>query len=80
MLCDMTKPVTLSEEAFRVLRSLKREGESDSDVLLRLAAHEGKDPRLLLRARLRPAGESWDEVARELEEMAEADREDFAAG
>lgn len=78
MLYYMTKPVTLSEEAFRTLRSLKAEGESDSDVVLRLAAREEKDPRLLLRVGLEPVGESWDEVARELEEMAKADRRDFA--
>lgn len=71
----MTKPVTLSEEAFRVLRSLKRDGESDSDVILRLAAEAGKkkDPTILLRARLKPAFGSWEQYEVLREKMRQAD-------
>jgi len=43
----MTKPVTLSDNAFAALRKEKKEGESDSDVVQRLikeARGERKDP------------------------------------
>lgn len=73
----MTKPVTLSEEAFRVLRSLKRQGESDSDVVLRLAGRSEKDPYLFLKVKLQPAGRSWAEVDRRLSRMHRADVESF---
>jgi len=68
----MTKPVTLSDEAFRVLRANKRPGESDSDVVLRLAEQGGKDPWLIFRTPRRTKAE----IARHewfLKEMREAD-------
>ena len=43
----MTKPVTLSDSAFAALRKEKKQGESDSDVVLRLletARASQKDP------------------------------------
>lgn len=58
----MTKPVTLSEEAYRLLRELKRGGESFSDVVIRLAGKAKKDPRAFLRIKLDPAFGSWDDV------------------
>lgn len=48
----MARSVSLSDEAFRVLRSEKRPGESDSDVLLRLAREartKRKDPMAFFR-------------------------------
>lgn len=47
ILSHMTKPVTLSDSAFAALRKEKKEGESDSDVVLRLikeAVGRRKDP------------------------------------
>ena len=63
----MVKPVSLSDPAFAVLRREKRENESDSDVILRLAreAREGRrDPLSFLSYRPRRAGsykafEAW---------------------
>lgn len=68
MLSYMTRPVTLSEAAFKALRSLKRQGESDSDVVLRLVARERgvKDPSLVLRIKVDPAFGSWENYERVL--------------
>ncbi len=52
----MVRPVSLSEPAFAVLRAEKRQGESDSDVVLRLAreARAGRrDPRAFQKYRPR---------------------------
>lgn len=51
----MTKPVTLSEEAFRELRREKRPEESTSDAILRLIRNskERQDPSKLFRLRLK---------------------------
>lgn len=48
----MARSVSLSDEAFAVLRRSKREGESDSDVVLRLAreaSRKEKDPMAFIR-------------------------------
>lgn len=45
---DMPKTVQFSDEAYATLVALKRQGESFSDVVKRLAA-ERKDPRRLLK-------------------------------
>lgn len=39
----MAPTITLSEEAYESLRALKREGESVSDVVQRLASAEGDE-------------------------------------
>jgi len=51
----MTKPVTLSEEAFRELRRERKANESTSDVILRLirTVKSRKDPSKLFRLRLK---------------------------
>lgn len=53
----MARSVHLSEDAYDLLTALKREGESYSDTVLRLAA-ERKDPRQLLE--LSPPREGFD--------------------
>lgn len=70
----MTKPVTLSEEAYRLLREVKQEGESFSDVVIRLIGRARKDPRAFLRIRLDPAFGSWDEYAEELRKSRGTER------
>ncbi len=50
----MVRPVSLSDPAFSSLRKEKREGESDSDVVLRLiheARGQRKNPEIFLRWR-----------------------------
>lgn len=51
----MTKPVTLSEEAFRELRRERKPHESTSDTILRLirSAPSRKDPSRIFRLRLK---------------------------
>lgn len=72
----MARSTTLSDEAFGLLRSLKRPGESDSDVVLRLA-HEAriakKDPLRFVRRKARFAF-SEEEHAQMIQEGDEADR------
>lgn len=69
----MPKTVQFSDAAYATLRALRREGESFSDALLRLAS-ERKDPRALRDLGLDPA---WDfEGARA--KMAAADRATLA--
>ena len=54
----MTRPVTLSEEAFAAIRGAKRGEESTSDVVLRLireARSATRDPARILRLRLERA-------------------------
>ena len=41
VLC-MTKVISLSDEAYRTLKELKRSGESFSDVVIRVASKEKK--------------------------------------
>lgn len=53
----MPKTVQLSDEAYATLASMKRQGESFSEVVKRLAS-ERKDPRRLLH--LTPPDPSWD--------------------
>lgn len=74
ILSYMTKPVTLSEDAYRVLRSLKRDGESFSDVVLRLAGRGRKDPRAVLRLKVDPAFGSWANYGRVLRKSRLAER------
>jgi len=40
----MTKVISLSEKAYEVLKKMKREGESFSDVVLRLSKKGSKRP------------------------------------
>jgi predicted CopG family antitoxin len=71
----MARSVTLSDEAFLALRTEKREGESDSDVILRLrkeARSKRKDPWLFVR-RKAAFVVSEEEHLRFLEEMRKAD-------
>jgi len=44
----MARTITVSEEAFEALRRLKREGESYSQLILRLAGREEERRRRLL--------------------------------
>lgn len=74
----MVRPVSLSDPAFAALRAEKREGESDSDTVLRLVglARAGqRDPRRFLKFRpkrvMTPA-----EHEEFLRRMDAADRED----
>ncbi|MBS7251569.1 MAG: antitoxin VapB family protein [Candidatus Freyarchaeota archaeon] len=38
----MTKTISLSDEAYKLLKSIKRDGESFSDVIKRLVGKKGK--------------------------------------
>lgn len=72
----MVKPVSLSDPAFAALRREKREGESDSDVVLRVireAMRARKDPDRFLDhdPELRW---TWEEHLEFLERMDKADR------
>lgn len=72
----MARSTTLSDDAFRALRREKREGESDSDVVMRLVreARSGRgDPKRFLTSPVRFAF-SEDELERFRARMAEADR------
>lgn len=75
----MVKPVSLSDPAFEALRDEKEEGESDSDVVLRLireARSARKDPYHFVRSRdSRERALSLEEHEAALEEMDRADRE-----
>ncbi len=54
----MARSTSLSDQAFRALRSQKREGESDSDVVLRLVRETNrkeKDPLAFFRHPPEPA-------------------------
>lgn len=72
----MVKPVSLSDPAFEALRDEKREGESDSDVVLRLveeARSSRKDPMHFVRkAPERERALSYEEHMEALEKMDEA--------
>lgn len=72
----MTKPVTLSEAAFKALRSVKRQGESDSDVVLRLIAkqRDAKDPSMVSRLKIHPMFGSWDNYEKVLRQSKAAER------
>lgn len=74
----MVKPVSLSDPAFAALREEKQEGESDSDVVLRLvreARASRKDPWHFVRTRkLRKRAMSHEEHLEFLETMREVDR------
>lgn len=72
----MTRPITLSEQAFRALRAQKRDGESDSDVVLRLieAGVQKKDPMIFFKVKLKPAFGSWKKYDAWRRKMNEADR------
>lgn len=72
----MARTISLSDEAFLALRSEKRVGESDSDVVLRLLRDvriKRKDPKRMLRVVHEPivAPETYDAF---LDGMREADR------
>lgn len=74
----MARSTTLSDEAFSALRAEKKEGESDSDVILRLrreARAKRKDPLRFLRRKPSFAfpEKQYDRI---LERMREADRRD----
>jgi predicted CopG family antitoxin len=75
----MVKPVSLSDPAFEALREEKQEGESDSDVVLRLieeARSSRKDPMHFLRKTpQRERALSYEEHLEAIERMDEADRE-----
>lgn len=74
----MARSVTLSDEAFLALRAEKREGESDSDVVLRLrreARAQRKDPWRFVR-RKATFVVSEEEHLRFLAEMRSADTRD----
>lgn len=73
----MARSVSLSDEAFMVLRRDKLEGESDSDVVLRLhrtAHRREKDPMAFFR---NPPTADWspEEYARRREESRKRDIE-----
>lgn len=73
----MARTTSLSDEAFAALRAEKREGESDSDVVLRLlreARTGGKDPYHFIEsdAELAFPPEEFD---RYREKMREADKD-----
>jgi len=67
----MTKVISLSEEAYRTLKDLKRKGESFSDVIIRIAG--SREARSLAEFAGRWAGADLDavfgEVLREREEV-----------
>lgn len=65
----MPRTVQLSDEAYATLAALKKQGESFSDVVRRIAA-ERKDPRQLLKLRVR-SDHDYEMVHRK---MAAADR------
>ncbi len=73
----MARSVSLSDVAFQALRSEKREGESDSDVVLRLyreARRKRKDPMAFLD---RSSERAWSHEEYEdfQERMRQADHE-----
>lgn len=74
----MVRPVSLSDPAFAALREEKKEGESDSDVVLRLvreARSARKDPWHFVRTRkLRKRVWTPEEHLQILEKMREVDR------
>lgn len=73
----MARSISLSDEAFRTLRDEKREGESDSDVLLRLAREarrKRKDPMAFLDDPPEPEWD-WETYQTFREKMREADIE-----
>jgi predicted CopG family antitoxin len=76
----MVKPVSLSDPAFDALREEKQEGESDSDVVLRLieeARSSRKDPMHFVRTRSqRERALTIEEHEEALQKMDEASRED----
>jgi predicted CopG family antitoxin len=72
----MARTTSLSDEAFEALRAEKREGESDSDVVLRLlreARTGGKDPFHFMESDLE-MGFSREEFDRFRDKMREADQ------
>lgn len=74
----MVRPVSLSDPAFAALRSEKRPGESDSDVVLRLARRARaaeRDPRRFLKFRPKRALTPAEHEAM-IRRMDAADRED----
>lgn len=74
----MARSVSLSDEAFVALREEKREGESDSDVVLRLrreARAKRKDPERFFRGRAKYALSAAERLAdREARDRAEEER------
>jgi predicted CopG family antitoxin len=76
----MVKPVSLSDPAFEALREEKQEGESDSDVVLRLieeARSSRKDPMHFVRTRSqRERALTIEEHEEALQTMDEASRDD----
>jgi predicted CopG family antitoxin len=69
----MARGVSLSDDAFTVLRSQKRPGESDSDVVLRLAGEaraRRKDPMAFFRTPPKPrwSPSEYDEFRRRMRE------------
>jgi predicted CopG family antitoxin len=71
----MARSVSLSDKAFRILRSHKGKNESDSDVVIRLA-HEARSRVARLEAYLRnpPRHDGdWERHERFLEEMRKVD-------
>jgi len=73
----MVKPVSLSDPAFAALRKEKKNGESDSDVVLRLikeANSKRKDPMAFLRWKAKPRI-PWNAYEKILDEMRAAELE-----
>lgn len=74
----MVKPVSLSDKAFAALRKEKREGESDSDVVLRLIRFveaQRKDSPSFLRGTARRQMIDPEEHLRFVEAAREGDRD-----
>lgn len=72
----MARSVSLSDEAFAALRRDKQEGESDSDVVLRLhrdAHRKAKDPMAFFRNPPKPdwTPEQYEEFGRKMDEADE---------
>jgi predicted CopG family antitoxin len=65
----MTKVISLSEEAYRRLKQKKAQGESFSDVVVRLTSDSGGTSLLALKGGW--AGDDLDRVARTLSEERE---------
>lgn len=73
----VARTISLSEEAFRVLRAQKQSGESDSDVLLRLAREAHKKRKNPLAFFQNPPRPSWsgEEYERVRDRARRADQE-----
>lgn len=67
-ICIMTKVISLSDEAYNTLKSIKKDKESFSEIVIRIAVNERKKPIMSFAGKWK-GEKNWKDIYKEIMEV-----------